>query len=605
MANLNTADFLARFLKKNNITHAFGIIGAGNAQIFDSIFRLGYTKIICVHHEQAAIMSAISYYRVSKKIAPVFLTTGAGSSNGVTGVVSAWMDSIPVLVISGNENSKFTNEKNKLRIWGVQGYDSTYMVKKITKFSYRIMSPNILTDTLKKSLKLTSSGRPGPVWLDIPMNIQSAIVDKKSFVENNKIPVESKQINKQCLSVKDGVKITLSELSKSKKPLLYLGHGIRLANADKDILSLLKNLKIPFLLSWQASDLVDNRSPYYFGKAGVYGQRSSNFIIQNCDLLLCIGTRLAIPQIGYNHNDFARNAKIISVDIDLKELTKFGNRINHKILSDAGEYIRLLQSSIKSTRIQIPHFATWLEYCNTVKSKYNLIEDKTHDDIKDKQKTYINSYRFMDKLVNYLNDDEIIVTDMGTALLSGHQILRLNGNQRLITSTGLGEMGYGLPGAIGAAFASKKPVMCLNCDGGMMLNLQELQTIKHHKLPIKLFIFNNDGYLMIKHTQKSLFNSRYTSINAETGVTCPDFAKIATAFDFKNYKIHNWKDFDKYLPVIKKSNEPLICEIFMHPDQPFLPKLAAIRNKDGTISSPKLEELSPLIDEHVRVDFHK
>ena len=601
MAVKNVSDLIAEYFSKNDIGVVFGIIGAGNAQIFDAIHRYGKTKIICVHHEQAAVMAAMSYYRITNKPTVVLLTTGAGSSNAVTGVLSAWMDSIPVIILSGNENSKYTKKSNSLRIWGVQGYDSTYMVKKITKWAYRLIDPNLIINTLKTSFNVATNERPGPIWIDIPMNIQSKQINITQQNLSKKLFLTRNKENKKILSVKQGISSLVRLLNSSKKPLLILGHGVRLSGASDLVTSVLKMMNIPYLLTWQAADLTSSSHKLYFGKAGVYGQRSANFILQNCDALLCIGTRLAIPQIGYNIQDFARHAKILSVDIDENELLKFGEKINYPVKCDAKIFLSLILEN-KEQLGSNKKFNSWIGFCKELKKNYPIMENDIHDDAVHSKGIYINSYKFIKRMEKYLTKNQIIVTDMGTALLTTHYGLNLKSKQRLITSTGLGEMGYGLPAAIGAAIASKKEVLCLNCDGGMMLNLQELQTIVHYDLPIKIFIFNNDGYLMIKHTQKALFNGRYVGTNKDSGVSCPDFTKIAKAFEMDAFQIRSWKDFDKNIEKIMKSKKPLICEVFTDPEQPFLPKLSVVRNSDGSLHSPELDDLSPLVD---RSDFEK
>lgn len=597
----NVSDLIAEYFSKNDIGVVFGIIGAGNAQIFDAIHRHGKTKIICVHHEQAAVMAAMSYYRITNKPTVVLLTTGAGSSNAVTGVLSAWMDSIPVIILSGNENSKYTKKSNGLRIWGVQGYDSTYMVKKITKWAYRLIDPNLIINTLKTSFNVATNERPGPIWIDIPMNIQSKQINidqqnllKKLFLSKNKE-------NKTILTVKQGILSLVRLLNSSKKPLLVLGHGVRLSGAGDLIFAVLKMLNIPYLLTWQAADLTSSSDQLNFGRAGVYGQRAANFILQNCDALVCIGTRLAIPQVGYNIQDFAREAKILSVDIDEKELLKFGDKINYPVKSDAKIFLNLILENKEKLSFN-KKFNNWVSFCKELKKKYPIIEKGTHDDSSHAKGIYINSYKFIKKIENFFSKDQVIVTDMGTALLTTHYGLSLKSKQRLITSTGLGEMGYGLPASIGVTIAGKKEVVCLNCDGGMMLNLQELQTIAHYSLPIKIFIFNNDGYLMIKHTQKAIFNGRYVGTNKDTGVSCPNYSKIAKAFGIDDYQIRTWNDFDKNIEKIMQSKKPLICEVFTDPEQPFLPKLSVVRNSDGNLQSPELDDLSPLVD---RLDFEE
>jgi len=598
--NKKVSDYLAEFLKAKNIKHVFGIVGAGNAHLFDAIYRLGFTEIICVHHEQAAVMAATTYYRTTGKVTVALLTTGAGSSNGVTGVLSAWMDSMPVMVISGNENSKYTLEDNSLRIWGVQGYDSTYMVSKITKLSERLTNPSDVLNLISKAYRISSSSRPGPVWIDIPMNIQSSLIsqDLLSEITFEDIPSSDKKETSNFYNSASGVVEVIKALQVAKRPLLWLGNGIKFANAEHKVNELIETLQVPTLLSWQACDIIDSDHALCFGRAGVYGQRAANFILQNCDLLICIGTRLAIPQIGYDINEFAREAKIAMVDIDPKELSKFGTKINIPILSDA----RIFIEQILHNPIKFDQNKSWIVQCKEYKNRFPLVGPE-HADMKDEFGTsFINSYRFMQKLEEYFTKDQIVVTDMGTALLSGHQILKFKPGQKMMTSTGLGEMGFGLPGAIGAAIGSGREVLCLNCDGGMMLNLQELQTIAHHQLPIKIIIFNNDGYLMIKHTQKALFESRYSGSDKKSGVTCPDFAKIAYAFNFPSFQIRTWTDMENVLPKIQKIKGPVICEVFTHPEQPFVPKLSVASKENGALISPPLEDLTPLLTFEVLED---
>jgi len=589
------SDYIAEFLSDQGIKHVFGIVGAGNAQIFDAITRLGATEIICVHHEQAAVMAATTYYRMTGKVTVVLLTTGAGSTNGVTGVVSAWMDSMPVLVISGNENSRFTTPENPLRIWGVQGYDSTQMVEKVTKWTDRIMQPEKALDVISRAYSIACTPRQGPVWIDIPMNVQAAAVSASKLEPVSKVTPAATNNQEgdthRIIGCDDGVNAALKLLAASKRPVLWLGNGIRLSGAEGRVQELVEKLGIPTLVSWQACDILDSDHQLCFGRAGVYGQRAANFVLQNCDALICIGTRLAIPQVGYDLTEFARAAQIVMVDIDSNELLKLGDRISTPILSDAGQFIDQLQAGIVGSFLR----TDWIEQCEMYRKQYPVVGPE-HADMKDESgMSFINSYPFMQKLEQYFHNDQIVVTDMGTALLSGHQVLKFKAGQRMLTSTGLGEMGFGLPGAIGAAIGAGREVMCLNCDGGMMLNFQELQTIAHHKLPIKIIIFNNDGYLMIKNTQKALFSGRYSGSDRKSGVTCPDFSKVAYAFDIPSFQIRTWKEAEMTLPKVQAIDGPVICEVFTHPEQPFVPKLSLVQQKDGSIISPPLEDLSPLL----------
>jgi acetolactate synthase-1/2/3 large subunit len=581
---MKISDVIADFLEEKEIRHVFGIIGAGNAHIFDSIFSKGYTEIVCVHHEQAACMAMQTYYRLTGKVTAAVLTTGAGSTNATTGVVGAWADSIPGIVISGNENSKFIDLHKDVRMWGVQGYDSPLMMEKVTKYAGRVMEPKDILVELNKSWDIALEGRPGPVWLDVPMNIQSSMID-----ESDILPYVKPEAAKPAASLPEQVSGIVADLKAAKRPVLWLGHGIRLADAIELIEPLLEQLGAPALVTWAGIDMVDSYHPLVYGRAGTYGQRCANFVVQNCDYLLCIGARMAIPQIGYEINELARDAQITVVDIDEHELAKYASRYKTTVVADAKDFITELLAQTKEIGTDV---SEWIATCDKYREDFPWVNPFDHPDTDG----FINSYPFMDKLHPHLKDDQIIVTDMGTALLSGHQVLKLKKGQRLMTSTGLGEMGYGLPAAIGASFATNNgEVMCLNCDGGMMMNLQELQTMAHHNLPIKLFIFNNDGYLMIKNTQKALFKGRAAGTDLKSGVSCPDFSALADAFKFKSFRIRTWEDFDEVLPQVQAHNGPVICEVFTHPHQTFVPKLSLAIQKDGTLISPPLEDLSPFI----------
>lgn len=578
--NVKVSDLLAEYLARRGIRHIFGIIGAGNAHLFDSIGKLDETEIVCVHHEQAATMAMQTYFRTCGTVTVALLTTGGGSTNGLTGVVSAWMDSLPGVVISGNENSRFTNPDNPLRIWGVQGYDSTTAVEKVTKYAVRVTDPTRALYEVEKAFHIAAMGKPGPVWIDIPMDIQAASVDRGKLARFTPDAAPA-------LDVGVVVDEVAELLRNARRPVLWLGNGFRLGGGEALVPTLVERLQVPALVSWAGIDLLPSTHPLNFGRAGVYGQRGANFVLQNADLVIAIGTRLAIPQIGYVLDEFARAATVVAVDIDADEAQKHGDRVRG-VVADAGTFTRALIDRIGNEPCA-PR--SWIDQCDAYRTKYPWIGPEHADPA-----GFLNSYRFMDRLNGHLKPDQVIVTDMGTALLSGHQVLRIEAGQRLMTSTGLGEMGYGLPGALGASFARDRgEVMCLNCDGGMMMNLQELQTMVHHRLPIKLFIFNNDGYLMIKHTQNNLFKGRHYAVDRQSGVSCPDFGALAAAFGIPAFQVRTWDDFDRVLPAVQAEAGPVICEVFMHPEQLFVPKLSLAAQPDGSIVSPPLEDLSPLL----------
>lgn len=589
MSDSKVSDQLAEFLEKKNIKYVFGIVGAGNAHIFDAILRRGFTEIICVHHEQAALMAMGAYFRTSGEITASIVTTGAGTTNTITGLVSCWMDSIPGIVICGNEKSNFCNPKeNTLRIWGVQGFDSIRMVDGVTKYAKRVMEPDDIMYELEKAMHISLEGRKGPTWLEIPMDIQSSRVSTQNLKNFTLENFNSKTFSKSD-AINSGVNVIIEKMQNVKRPVIWLGHGIRLAGAVDLIRPLLEKLASPSLVTWQGMDMVDSDHPYVFGRAGIYGQRHSNFVLQNSDFVLSIGTRMALPQVGYDITELARDAEIICVDIDKDELEKYSERLSIAICGDAKDFMTEFLEQLSNTKL--PDYSEWHKQCNLYKDRFPIVGPEHID-----QDGFINSYPLMEKISKLLNEDEIVVTDMGTALLSGFQIMKINKNKRMFTSTGLGEMGYGLPAAIGASFANEKgSVLCLNCDGGMMMNLQELQTIAHHQLPIKILVIVNDGYLMIKNTQKGLFNGRFSSVDKKSGVSCPDFSKLASVFGFPSFQIKTWDDVEKVLPEFLNSKTPVICEVYTHPEQLCVPKLGIALTETGEIVSPPIEDLSPLL----------
>lgn len=585
---IKVSDLIAKFIAGKGMKHVFGIVGAGNAHIFDSVYNHPDIELVCVHHEQAGTMAMQTYYRTRGVITATILTTGAGSSNSITGVLSAWADSIPGLVISGNENTKYIRPDNHTRMYGVQGYDSTFMVSKITKYAARVMDPKRVLYELEKAHHIAGSGRPGPCWIDVPMNIQSATVEEDELVAFDPAELGGKDATAAATLALE-VQQVLADLRAAKRPVIWLGHGIRMAGGESLVSELLRLVPAAYLITWAVIDMIDSDHPLLFGRAGVYGQRCANFVLQNADYLLTIGSRLSLQQVGYDISELARAAKMAVVDVDPGELEKYPERFNHPICADAREFLAELLRLAQATPLSRPE--QWLAQCQTYRERFPWVGEEHKD-----QGGFINSYAFMDRLNTHLKPDQFIVTDMGTALLSGHQVLRLKQGQRLMTSMGLGEMGYGLPAAIGVSFARDRgEVLCLNCDGGMMMNLQELQTIAHHQLPVKIIIFNNDGYLMIKHTQKAVLGGRYSGTDKKSGVSCPDFSKVGKAFDMPTWRVRTWADFDRVLPELQNHVGPAICEVFMHPEQLFVPKLSLATQADGSLVSPPLEDLSPVL----------
>jgi acetolactate synthase-1/2/3 large subunit len=568
-------DVVTNFLINHNINVVFGIIGSANSRLYDS-FSKNSIEIINVHNEQSAVIAAGAYYRTTGRIAVALVTAGGGASNAVTGVVSLWADSTPTIILSGQEQAMYVLEHKERRMYGTQGFDFPHMVSKTTKYAKTLCDATHIQNELELAYSIMMNGRKGPVLLDIPFDVQGANVEYRDW--NKYIPE----------IINNGISIIPELLQKSKRPVILAGHGVKLSNSTELFKKCIEDIRVPVLLTWSGIDILPDDHPLYFGRPGVYGQRAANFIQQKSDLLIVLGSRLTLPQSGYNFDEFARNATIVMVDVDKTENKKFVDIFIH---TDCNEFLQ--QISRLSYENQ-----EWLNTCREIFTKFPLVEDAHIDD------GYPNSYKIIDKMSNYLKNDQIIVTDMGTALLSGHQAIRLKKDQTMFSSYGLGEMGYGLPAALGAAISSKdREVLCLNCDGSMMMNLQELQTIIQHNLRVKIVIFNNDGYLMIKHTQNMLFNGKYTAVDKSSGIVLPNYMKLADAFGYNKYEIHSWDEFDNTFQEFMNVDRPSICEIHMHPKQDFIPKVKGVYNNNtNKIFAPPLEEMSPLLPFHVIQD---
>ena len=457
-------------------------------------------------------------------------------------------------------------------MYGTQGFDIVSMVSKITKYSQTIMDDCSIQNELEKAYSIMLNGRKGPVLLDVPFDIQCKDIDIRKW--NNYIPEV----------INNGVFNILELINNSTSPVFLAGNGIKLSKSVTLFKEIIHNIEIPVLLSWSGIDILEDTHPLYFGRPGIYGQRCANFILQKCDLLIVLGSRLTLPQTGYDLSEFCRKSKIIMVDVDKTEFKDFSYLNIH---TDCNEFLKQI-TEIKYNNQK------WLNECNDLKKQFQFIEESHKDE------EYPNSYKIVDKISDYLKPNQIIITDMGTALLSGHQAIRLKTGNIMFSSYGLGEMGYGLPASLGAALSNiDNEVLCLNCDGSMMMNLQELQTIIQHNLKVKIVIFNNDGYLMIKHTQKLLFKDSFNSVNSNTGIVLPNYMKIADAFNYRKFQIKNWDDFNELFKPFMDYSGSAICEIFMPPEQDFIPKVKGVLNENNSIFAPPIEEMSPLLDYNI------
>ena len=580
---VKVSDFIATYIAEHEETakSVFMVSGGGNMHLIDSLGKNEKLDYICNHHEQACAIAAEGYARTNNKIGIAYVTTGPGGTNAITGVYGAWVDSIPTLTISGQVKFETTiaSEPNlKLRQLGDQELNIIDLIKPVTKYSVMITNKNFIKYHLQKALYLAKEGRPGPVWLDIPLNIQGAMIDENELEE-----FEIPQKENTDLKI-DEIK---SALESSKRPVIIAGNGITLADAKNEFLDLVEKFKIPVIGTFARYDILKSDSEYFFGRSGSLGNRMGNFVVQNSDLVITIGARLNIRVVSYNWEYFAREAKKIIVDIDPNELEKRTLNADIKVCADAKDFIlNLLDLNIDVD------FSDWIDKCKSYKSKYPTI-DKARQEVKD----CIDSYNFYDVMSNISKSDAIYVFGNGTACVSSYQSLRLYDNQKVIVNSGCASMGYDLPAAIGSCIANdKKDVICVTGEGSLQMNIQELQTIIHNNLPIKLFILNNGGYGSIRNTQNGFFKGHKVGADSDSGVSFPDTIKIAEAYGFKTFKLENQNNLEKDLKEVLNQEGPVICEVMLSLTEKMEPKLSSEVKPDGRIVSKPLEDMFPFID---------
>lgn len=592
---IRLSDFVINFFEKKNIEFVFTVNGGGSIFLCDSLYRAKNIKYIPCHHEQAVAIAAESYARFTNKPTFAVVTTGPGGTNTLTGVAGCWTDSVPVIFISGQVFSKQMVLETKIRQKGLQEINIVDMVKPITKYAKTITNPSDILLELEKAYYTANDGRPGPIWLDLPADIQNAWIDPSILKKFNPIinKTKSKSFNKNHLQQ---IKLIAKKIYYSKKPLLLFGRGCQISNSVPSALQLINDFDLPYCLSWNGSDGFPNTNKYYLGKPGIFTQRYANFSIQNCDLFLSIGSRLNYGVTGYNSKDFARNAYKVMVDIDQFELNDAKKRIgiNNTLCLDANIFIKNLYIELlKLNKLsKKPNRNIWHKYLLKLKNNFPLITNKITN-----QREYVNSYFFINLLSKKLKNNSVVVTDMGLSFVCTNQtIITKSENQRHFSNAGHAPMGWGLPGAIGACFANnKKKVICITGDGGLQMNVQELATISHYKLPIIIFLYNNKGYSTIIQTQKLGFNSRIMGSNKKSGLSFPNFELLAKAYSIKYQLIKNNNGLKK-LDKIISLNQPIFCELLIDPNQLQAPKLINRRTKDNEIAIPsKFEDLHPFL----------
>lgn len=593
---IKLADYVFKFLELHKVNHVFMLSGGSSMHLDDALGKSKKVKYIPCHHEQACAMAAEAYSKYTGKIGVVLVTSGPGATNTITGVTGAFVDSNPCLIISGQAKLKqtvYNCSTAQLRQFGVQEINIIPIVESITKYAVTVTEPKKIRYHLEKALYLAETGRPGPVWIDIPLDIQTAYIDENELYKFDKSELEE---GYNTNPVEKEVEYVLELIQKSSRPVVIAGHGIRLSRATDELLDFVLRFKIPVVTPFLGIDVIHSDSENYIGRTGTKGTRAGNFAMQNADLIISIGSRLSVSTIGHEYNLFAREAIKVVVDIDPNEHKKGTIKIDKFINSDAKMFINSLMDISKD--INIKTFDLWLEKCNGWKNKYPVCLPE-YAQIKEG----VSYYYFVDRLTRKLNSDTSIISDAGSSFYVVSQAIHVKKNQRYITSGGLATMGFNLPAAIGVSFGDeKKNVVTITGEGSFQQNIQELQTIKHFNLPIKIFVVCNKGYYSIRQTQKKYFNSNFVGEGIESGVSFPDSEKIALAYGIKYYKITNNDDLDKTLEEVMECNGPVICEVNSLEDQAIIPTVSSAINKNGIMVSKPLEDMFPFLD---RDEFKK
>jgi len=587
MGKIKLSDFVAKYLKEKYAVNTVFMVSGGGAMHLNNSFGK-YFRYIANHHEQGSAFSAEGYARVNQQLAVVNVTTGPGGLNCLSGVFGQWTDSVPVLYISGQVKYETMMDSCKdlnLRQLGDQEADIISVVRPLTKYAVTVYDPNKIKSEIDRAVYEATTGRFGPVWLNIPMNVQSVLIE-----EDELEGFTSVFDNKSCNFHTEEI---IEHLKTSKRPLIVAGHGIRLSGAEKEFAEFIEKYKIPVVTSFNGADVLPTGHPLYVGRIGTIGQRAGNFALQNADLLLELGTRNNIRQVSYNWENFGKNAFKIVVDIDEAELQKPLVKPDLAVRADVKEFLNALNSETEKSNFQPSpkgDGTIWLDYCQNIKEKYSFKNTKEYGQTGDE----INPYYVVRRVTEKLKSDDIIVSANATPSICLFQAGEFKG-QRLIMNSGCASMGYGLPCALGASLHGKRTI-CFEGDGSIMMNLQELETVAFNKLPVKIFLLNNSGYSSIRQTQKNFFNGQMTGSGEDSGVGMPDFSKLAEGFRIKFVKIEKADEIDGRIEEVLKDDEPVLCEIVTQKDYIFTPKLSSRTLEDGTIVSPTLEDMFPFLE---------
>ena len=589
---MKLSDYVIRFIAEQGVKHVFLVTGGGAMHLNDSLARCAEIESVCNSHEQASAICAEMYGKTTNNLGAAVVTTGPGGTNAVTGVAGAWLDSTPCLYVSGQvkrSDRMFDGDGRPLgvRQLGVQEVDIVSIVKPITKYAVTVLDPGLIRYHLEKAVYLARSGRPGPVWIDIPLDVQAISVDPDSLPRFD--PAEQSPAAHD--DVDSAVDKVIDALNRSTRPLLFAGNGIRLARAESEFAALIETLSVPVVATWCAADLISSEDPRFVGRPGTVAARGANFALQNCDLLLAIGVRLDFAITGYAPDKLARGATKVVVDVDRAELNKLAPHVQIPICADAGIFLESLLS--RRRQLRSVDRSQWDKRCADWKTRYPVVSEEHR-----KPEGRVSIYHLAEVISRETTPEDVMVSgNSGSAIEIFLLASPTRTGQRILHTAGLGAMGYGIPSSIAACLASgRRRTICIDGDGGFMFNIQDLETVARLALPITFFVLNNDGYASIRASQTNYFGAARIGADPATGLTVPDLAKVAAAFGIKSATIHDQTDLPAEVRRILNMPGPVICDVRVIPDESRAPRLSSVQRADGTFVSRPLEDLWPFLD---------
>ena len=573
-----------QFVAEQGVKHVFMLPGGGAMHLNESLGRRTDLEFVCNLHEQAAAIAAEAYAKVTNKLSVLMVTTGPGGTNAVTGVASAWLDSMPCLVLSGQVKRADLKRDSGVRILGVQEIDIVSIVDSFTKYAVTIEDPSTIRYHLERAVHLANADRRGPVWIDIPLDVQAAQID----------PAELPGFTPPATEVDAGlpaqVRQLLGLLGSSERPVVVAGSGIRAAGTVNEFRQAIETLQIPVLTTWLAMDLLPETDPLFAGRPGSIAPRGANFALQNSDLMLVIGSRLDMALTGYAHDNLARQAIKVMVDIDEAEIRKMKTTVHLSVVADAGEFVRELNRQLADA--SLPRYDRWVRRCQDWKHRYPIVQSE-YRELREGVSTYCLSEAISEELSN---DDIVVSGSSGAGIELFLLAFQVKENQRVLHSRGLGAMGFGVPASIGACLgAGRRRTICVEGDGSFHMNVQELETIRRLQLPIKMFVINNNGYASIRASQENYFQ-HLVAADPTSGLSLPDVKKVAEAYGLPSLSITNQQDLRRQIRAVLETDGPVVCELMAPAEEQREPRLSSMQRPDGSMVSKPLEDLWPFLD---------